>query len=372
MIRILQLCYSYSENITDLSRQIIYTYDNPQYQIITAYLTGTPPSEPLPFEQYFFQFSKRQLKGSRREVIEEILKFCHRKKFQVVITHRFKAMHIMAYVLRQIPFHKAIAVIHRKGSFQRWQRQLFGQFLLRKTWHIVTVSEAVKQDLLATRSGFTAQQITVIYNAIDINQVQQQQLGQKSARQHLGLSENDYIFGTIGRLVPNKGYSYLLHAFKKFLGHCKSPQRHRLVIIGSGREEMHLRNITQHLQINQQVTFLGNIPHACCYVRAFNLFLLPSINEAFAMVLLEAIAGKRPIIATHVDGIPEVLGDNFEYVPPKDVDALFQQMQKVYLQSAPEQQYQIDILYQRLIDKFDITRYRKQFRELIDSSFSKL
>jgi glycosyltransferase involved in cell wall biosynthesis len=362
--RILQVCYDYDDNTTELSNQIICAFDQPQYQVVTAYLMGSPPDQSIPFEQYFFQFSKKQLKGSRSEVIREMLQFCQHREFQVVITHRFKATHIMAYVLRQIPFQRAIAVVHRIGSFDRWSRKLFMRVLLQKSWTFVAVSNAVKQDLLQVNVGLADSQVHIIHNAINISQIEKKQYQRNEARKALSIPDDALVFGCIGRLVRTKGHQYLLKAFAQFLTHYDNKKPLYLVLIGGGREEQNLKDLIKHLQIESHVILTGTLPYAFRYMKAFDSFILPSLTENFGTVLLEAMAAKCPIISTGEGGVPEVLGKEFNFIATTDVNALCRAMLDYY-QSGTSITL-IETLYQRLWDHFDILAYHQAYRQLLD------
>jgi glycosyltransferase involved in cell wall biosynthesis len=75
-------------------------------------------------------------------------------------------------------------------------------------------------------------------------------------------------------------------------------------------------------QLENDIILLGNIPNASKYLKAFDIFVLPSLKEGLPYVLLEATQAGLPIVASNVGGIPDIVGDKGILVPPKDPEAL--------------------------------------------------
>jgi glycosyltransferase involved in cell wall biosynthesis len=110
--------------------------------------------------------------------------------------------------------------------------------------------------------------------------------------------------GTIAELHKNKGLSYALEAFAKL------PASFSFHIIGSGEEEKKLKILAHHLKITNRVYWHGFIENASAYLKAFDIFLLPSIKEGLPYVLLEAGCAEIPTIATNVGSISEIIKPN--------------------------------------------------------------
>jgi rhamnosyl/mannosyltransferase len=146
-----------------------------------------------------------------------------------------------------------------------------------------------------------------------------------TAKQNLGYSATDLLVLFVGRLVPYKGLQTLLRAFRLVRKRTRSAQ---LAIVGSGPEQFRLEQVTTQLGLANAVRFLGPVPRARLReaYSACDLFVLPSRSrsEAFGIVLLEAMARSKPIVATHVGGIPYVIrdGETGILVPPLDPTSL--------------------------------------------------
>jgi glycosyltransferase involved in cell wall biosynthesis len=141
------------------------------------------------------------------------------------------------------------------------------------------------------------------------------------AKTHLGFNPDNPLLLFVGRLVPYKGLHTLLHAFKQILTHIPTIQ---LAIVGSGPQLPKLHETCQQLGLDNSVHFLGILPRRKLRdaYSACDVFVLPSRSrsEAFGIVLLEAMARAKPVVATNVGGIPYVVnqGETGILVPPSD------------------------------------------------------
>ena len=125
----------------------------------------------------------------------------------------------------------------------------------------------------------------------------------------LGFRKNSepFVVGTIGRLVPQKDFPTLLRAFSLVLHEKPNAS---LVIIGDGAEKDALSELAQNLSIANKVFWVGKTSNVYAYLSRMDVFVLSSIYEGFGLVLVEAMVGGVPIVASRNSAIPEVLGDN--------------------------------------------------------------
>lgn len=127
----------------------------------------------------------------------------------------------------------------------------------------------------------------------------------------------------VGRMVPYKGFEYLLQAMKSVNGNSK------LLLIGSGPLRGHLESTVQRLEISNKVDLVGHVPDLVPYYKAATMLVLPSVSraESFGFVQMEAMAAGIPVVNTSIDsGVPEVSLDGVTgiTVPPGDPVALAQ------------------------------------------------
>ncbi len=121
------------------------------------------------------------------------------------------------------------------------------------------------------------------------------------------LQEKPFIIGTIAELHKNKGLSYAIEGIAQLKKQVTTPLI--FLIIGAGEERANLEALVQKLELTEVVFFAGMKEDAATLLSAFDMFLLPSITEAFPYVILEAGNAGLPVIATSVGGIPEVIDD---------------------------------------------------------------
>ena len=175
---------------------------------------------------------------------------------------------------------------------------------------VTAVCKATASDCLA--KGASVDRLSVIPNGVDHESIK----CTKPMRR-----ERPYIL-TISSPHPVKGIDVLLHAFNIV---SKEVQDFDLIIIGVSPDDKY-EKLSSDLKLNSRVTFVGTVigEEKYALLNGCKLFVLPSRNEAFPLALLEAKAAGKPIVATRVGCIPEIIdnGNNGLLVPPNDADAL--------------------------------------------------
>lgn len=148
-------------------------------------------------------------------------------------------------------------------------------------------------------------------------------------RTELGLSQDDFVFIFVGRIVTDKGINELVSAFNRLSG--EYPQAH-LVLIGN--EELELNPITADsrsiIHSNKHIHPIGRRTDVRPYLKDADAFVFPSYREGFGMVLIEANAMGTPAISSDIIGCNEIIieGENGVLIPSKDADALYIKMKE--------------------------------------------
>ncbi len=183
----------------------------------------------------------------------------------------------------------------------------------------IAVSQQV-YDQVAIWPG-VKNKITLIYNGIDkINF-----LSERDARLLLLPNKIDkFWLGTIAELHHNKGLDILIETFARLVKSLISSELGwslYLVIIGEGEERGRLEKLISAKRLEGRIILLGQVEEARKYLKAFDVFILPSRTEAFPYALLEAGYAGLPIVASEVGGIPEIIPDAESglLVPPGNV-----------------------------------------------------
>lgn len=163
----------------------------------------------------------------------------------------------------------------------------------------------------------------------------------------------DTWIGTIAELHPIKNLSVAIDAVASLV---HALPKLRYIIIGEGQERAHLENQIHHLGLEEYVFLVGSLPEAARFMKAFDLFVLPSQSEGAGYVLLEAGLAEVPIVATNVGGIPELISDQEtgRLVPPGAVDALTAAIRELLADPARQQEYTAAL--SRICTEFSVTR----------------
>ncbi|WP_211828584.1 glycosyltransferase [Kistimonas asteriae] len=366
-LRILQIQNNFNVNESDLAEQIIKGLDGDRFDITTAFLKKKPREGDqlsAAHRSVYFDFSSKQLKGMQRYLaLYRLYRFCKDNAFDVVICHRFKPTHLFLLLNRFLSFRLCVSVTHGLGDFDRRYRQKAVNRLIQKNWRFVGVSEAVKNDLVKHCNSLNDQNTLVINNAIDIKRAHAVQHTREKAREMLSIDHQRFVFGTIGRLVPVKGHKYLIDAARLLKD--KYPDM-QVVIIGGGRLDQTLQKQIDEHQLNDVVKLVGWKDNALQYVRAFDVFALPSLSEGMPISLLEAMSGALPTIGSDIPSIRPVIEKVGQLAMPEDAEALAQAMEK-YLQMTPEaitHSGKEHLAY--LQANHAIEDYRRQYRQLIE------
>ena len=372
--KVLQLQPDYnvkSHDFADLAEQIVRALPREHYEITAAFLRGRPgPGEPVSKADHsvYVEVSDKSLKGMRLRAMWALYKFCRKEQFDVVVCNRFKPVNMMLQLNRWLKIPLCVGISHGFGEYDRFYRRSQAKRLIDKAWRFVGVSPAVKQYLLDCQCGFTDQNTYAINNAIDIEQAEALQLPRQQAREKLGLDQDARMIGALGRLVPIKGHRFLLQAFAALKDKYPNAQ---LAIIGAGREESRLREQIGQLGLDGRAHLLGFQENALQYVRAFDIWTMPSLAEGLGLALLEGMSGHLPVIATNVPAmLPLIEGAGGLAVKPSDVATLTAALDEYLALSDEALQAKGEQAYRYLQEHHDIEVFRQEYLDLIDSGLS--
>lgn len=194
--------------------------------------------------------------------------------------------------------------------------------LIRRSRTVVAVSEFVRQT--AIEQGVVPACIQVVNNSVDIGPFLKDH-DRVSKRRELGIPDDSPVIISIGRLDPGKGHHDLIRAVALLRSAVPDV---RLVICGRSfsRSRYHilLKEETERLGLTANVIFAGfrrDIPEL---LAASDVFCLPTINEAFPNVFLEAMAAARPAVGYDVGGVPEIVvhGETGYLAEQHDINSL--------------------------------------------------
>jgi len=316
---VLQVCHGYDGPFLDCARQYAALFQGTQYKVCTVFLTGSPSDDvaraAASDEVIFFNQTSRQIGGLKLRAITRLRELAASRDFRFCIAHRAKPIYV-ALLGTHLP---VIGVIHAFDVYTRLSRRVFAN-LFRSRLSLLTVSDAVRDEVRAHLHGWPDERIETLHNRIDVEAAQARLLTRADAREALGIARDAWVVGNVGRLHPDKDQATLIRGFAAALP--SLPPASLLAIMGSGRLEDELKRLSRELGLEERVRFLGQVPEGSRYFKAFDVFVLSSDHEPFGMVLLEAMAADVPVIATDCGGAPEVLGDAGRLFSLCDTDGL--------------------------------------------------
>ena len=243
----------------------------------------------------------------------------------IVHTHKYKDSILGSIVARCMGVPHVVRVVHGMPEPFKGLRnvKMAGYAIADRfvtAWFVdkvIAVSSDIEKVLLRTHG---ANRVVCIHNGIDLDAVHVT-MQRADKRKEWRVDGKAILIGTVGRLVPVKGHAVLLEALRILR---RSHPNATLLFVGDGPLRGHLEAETKRLGLDQSVIFTGHQAQSYDFINMMDIFVLPSLHEGIPMVLLEAFALKRPVIASRVGGIPEVVshGHSGMLVSPANADEL--------------------------------------------------
>ncbi|HYX30543.1 MAG TPA: glycosyltransferase [Pyrinomonadaceae bacterium] len=257
-----------------------------------------------------------------RSTIPALREILNRRSPDVVVTHQIKSHFLMRFsgLYRMYPwvaFHHGYTTTDLKmrayNRLNRWS--------LPKADRVVTVCHAFAREL-AKSTKISEENIVARHNAIRVRP-RPIDAEANELKVRLGISENDRLVLSVGRLSKEKAHADLIEAYKRLVAN-NSELKVKLVIVGDGPERFALENAVGASGLNDRITFAGHTGDVQPFYAAADVFVLPSHSEGSPNVLLEAMAARVPVVATAVGGVPEIVEDEKSalLVPANNPEAL--------------------------------------------------
>jgi glycosyltransferase involved in cell wall biosynthesis len=217
-----------------------------------------------------------------------------------------------------------------RGYFDPVRTQLFRETeraLARHTTRLIAVGPQVRDDLVELGVA-PAQQFSVIRLGIDLESRVPTQDRRAEFRELFGIPEERFVVGWIGRMTAIKRVPDILSSFKLLLDRGVDAT---LCLVGDGPDREPAELQAKELGIARHVISLGYQRDVSPYYALFDAFVLPSANEGTPVVAIEALAARRPVVATRVGGVPDVVteGEDGFLVDVGDVDAIADALERL-------------------------------------------
>lgn len=287
------------------------------YSVIVIYLTGAALIRPKSDKVKLVGLGmKRSVYGLVRTCLS-IRRLIKEFRPDIVHSHMVHA-NLMARIVRlgvHIP--RLICTAHNsnEGGRLRMIGYRLTDFLADVSTNVSAEAVAAFEAARAVKPG----RMIAIHNGIDTGRFRPDALARDKLRKMHGIAENEKVIIAVGRLVEAKDYPNLFHAFYKTTRECANL---KLWIVGGGELLDNLKKLARDLGIDRLITFWGVQDNIEDWLNAADVFVLSSAWEGFGLVVAEAMACQKVVVATDSGGVKEVLGDCGYLVPKKDPDSL--------------------------------------------------
>jgi glycosyltransferase involved in cell wall biosynthesis len=242
------------------------------------------------------------------QVFFELISLFRRERPDIVHLNSSKIGGLGSLAARLAGIKKIIFTVHG-FAFNENRHWLQKKLIACISWLTIVFSTQVifiSKVEYTTALGWPAikKKATLIYNGIESPTFLSREEARTTLAKHIGkpisFFDQKQVVGTIAELTPNKGLDYALEAFQKIPDDL-------YIIVGQGELHHELEKKIKEEKLDDRVFLTGFIPEASRFMKAFDIFLLPSLKEGMPYVLLEAGLARLPVIATKVGGVSEII-----------------------------------------------------------------
>jgi len=259
-----------------------------------------------------------------------------------IIHSHHRRMTLIFSVFKLLPFVK-FKLIHTSHTVFNYGKL----FKIARCDFLIGVGKNVVRNLIDF-FGFKKEKVKLIYNGL-----------QEYKGKLLPVESNSAV--VVARLAVQKGHIYLLTAWEKVIRQIPDAI---LYVVGEGELREELNNFVLNSDLSQKVVFVGFYPNPLEWILKTEFGILPSLLEGLPLFPIESFSVKRTVVATAVDGIPEVVIDKETglLVPPKDIDKLAEAIVSMF-KNAEHRKEMAENGYRLFKEKFTINKMLKRYEE---------
>jgi glycosyltransferase involved in cell wall biosynthesis len=249
--------------------------------------------------------------------IFEIKKFLDKEKFDICHFNSTNALlgAIGAKISKSKP--KTVFTIHGLSildpNYKKnlWLKPIYW-LIFKFLFHFIDIPVFVaKKNLEVAKKIKLVKDGVIIYNGIPEPQFLEREIARNFFEEKIKIDlKNKFLIGSIGRLDYQKNYEFLIKVFPEIL---KIKPEAIAIIIGEGTERKKLENLIEKKSLKEKIFLIGELKDASRYLKAFDLFVLPSRYEGLSITLIEAFLAQISILASDVGGNKEIVGENFVF-----------------------------------------------------------
>lgn len=254
----------------------------------------------------------------------KLMSIIRKNKVDLVHAHYIMPPGLIAVICSAILGVKTAVTIHGSDIFVLARKPLIKsviKYVLNKSDYVFVVSDSIKDKVLKLDIKDIENKLKVTYNAVDVQKFRPDQ--ESNFKEEMKIDPLKPVILFVGNLVWQKGVEYLIRA-KEFLN-----EDAEIVIVGDGPLFSELKGIVESENI-EGIKFTGARNDIEKIMSSANIFVLPSLSEGRPTVILEAMASGKPVIATNVGGIPEIVNDQIGIlISPEDSIGLAEAINKL-------------------------------------------
>ena len=263
----------------------------------------------------------------------ELIILLTKKEYHIVHTHNSKAgiLGRFAANICRVPIiiHTQHSCVFKYGTLNCIQKKFYYLLELlsaKFTDKIIYVTESLRKTFIDAKISSENDSVA-IYSGIDVEKFRIN-INVAEKKKELGLNNNEFVVGIISRLEQGKGNELVIESIPKII---QEVANIKFVFVGKGELKDDLIKLADSCGVEDQVVFLGLREDVPELLQVFDIVCLASLYEGMGMVLLEAQAAGRPVVATKIGGIIDIVNENKSgfLVPSKDTDALAEAIKKI-------------------------------------------
>jgi D-inositol-3-phosphate glycosyltransferase len=257
------------------------------------------------------------------------------QQIELVLLMQSKDIHLAAIASMLAPHVKLVFYQQMNSRYNK--RDFIHSWVYSKLSLWISLTQSMKEDVISY-TRMPREKVKVVPLGTDLRQFDPSHYNRYEARTIFGLPHHGYTIGVLGRLDKLKGQHILLRAVPEVV------KRHpNVVFLIAGDEtagehgyKEYLLNLCRELDIERYVKYQPFTEDVPRLMAALDVFVLPSFSETFGLVVVEAMAMERPIIATNAGGLPEIItnGKTGLLIKPRDATAVAWAIHRVLSNSA--------------------------------------
>jgi glycosyltransferase involved in cell wall biosynthesis len=305
--------------------------------------------------------------GVRIDLVDRLSQELIKRKGSLLCTHGFKA-NVVGYLASRKTGTDHVAFV--RGFTAENKRVIFYEMLerqaLKRAQRVVCVSQKQAEEIGKLRQN--RRKPIVIKNAM-LPPYSRKSEGAAVTRSSIGIADDAFVFGSVGRLSTEKGHRFMVSAFHKLCEKTGTGSKLSLIVIGDGREQGPLEQQASELGIRDIVYFAGFQGDCTEWMQLLDCMIQPSLTEGTPNAVLEALCLRVPVIATAVGGVPDLIADgrNGLLVPAADINRLVEAMER--MRNCPELRRRLTADVDEMTQEYSPAHQRQRLIELYDQVF---